>query len=660
VKNLLDILAIKECNTSRVTCGNCDKKSKEASYCFHCGGFWCDMCLYGHNILRSNKEHRVLSLKDFQDKDFEDVLKRPVFCQRELHEKEVLKFYCKVCKVPVCQTCAIVDHNKHDLEHLEITARALKNNISSKLDAAMEPSKTISSYIRELEEKSRPLEHCSRISKEKIQQTVESLILILRQKEQESIAEVENQTKKAQGHLRKQIDEFQDQLDKREQSISHIRSLVQRSTGADLVRSNASIDELFQGLQKAKLKDVTSILKWKSPVTVFWENQAISQMLQESRIGHFEETATEASQCSVEGFQGATSTAGLKTEIEVITRTSEGKQCYCPGDYIHVGIISPPDKKVSAEIKIVDNNNGRYVISFIPSQAGQHVLTIQVNGENIKEFLPICIKERTFTPLSLIGEGCFDNTNLKQPWGMAVNDSKEIFLTDLSNNRIIVLNEKGDFIKSFGQNQLDEPTGICIDNEGRVYVANRGNNKILLFSAKGEYVTAFYSGRSLSQPRGIALDAQGNIIVCDAGNECIKFISPEGNICKAIGRGWLDMPVGCLYYDDKIFVSDRDAHLIKVYNSNGRFLHEFGSYGGGDGELNEPTGLAVDKTGHLLVCSLGNHRVQVFTLDGRFVTNFGEKGKELGQMTGPSSVSVLNSGHIVICEFGNHRLQIFE
>jgi len=56
-------------------------------------------------------------------------------------------------------------------------------------------------------------------------------------------------------------------------------------------------------------------------------------------------------------------------------------------------------------------------------------------------------------------------------------------------------------------------------------------------------------------------------------------------------------------------------------------LYEFGSYGSRDGELNQPTGLAVEKTGHLLVCSLGNHRVQVFSLDGGFVTKFGEKGK---------------------------------
>ena len=187
-----------------MTCGNCDEKSEEASYFYHFGRFCCKDCLNAHNILQENKEHRVLSLKDFQDEEFEDVLNRPAFCQKELHEKEVLKFHCKVCEVPLCQTCVIVDHNKHDVEHLEITARAVKNSISAKLDDVMESSRTISSNIRESEEKSRLLEHCSEIIKEKFQQTVESLILILRQKGQESIAEVENQTKKAQGHLRKQ------------------------------------------------------------------------------------------------------------------------------------------------------------------------------------------------------------------------------------------------------------------------------------------------------------------------------------------------------------------------------------------------------------------------------------------------------------------------
>lgn len=104
-KNLLDILAIKKCSTFKVTCGNCGEKNEEVSYCFHCGEFWCSVCLRGHNIIRANKDHRVFPLKDFKEKDFEDVLKRPAFCSKELHEKQVLKFFCKKCNVPVCQTC---------------------------------------------------------------------------------------------------------------------------------------------------------------------------------------------------------------------------------------------------------------------------------------------------------------------------------------------------------------------------------------------------------------------------------------------------------------------------------------------------------------------------------------------------------------------------
>lgn len=148
--------------------------------------------------------------------------------------------------------------------------------------------------------------------------------------------------------------------------------------------------------------------------------------------------------------------------------------------------------------------------------------------------------------------------------------------------------------------------------------------------------------------------------MCDSGNACVRFISPQGKILKTFGKGFVVMPNNCVVYKDKIFVSDRDANLIKVYTDNGRFLYEFGRYGTKVGELNRPTGLAVDKTGNLLVCSFHNNAVQIFTLDGEFVTQFGKRGQELGQMWSPCSVSVLKSGRIVVSEFENDRLQLFE
>ena len=45
-------------------------------------------------MMRNNKDHRVLAVKEFQDKDYEDVLKRPVFCSKQGHQKEQLKYVC--------------------------------------------------------------------------------------------------------------------------------------------------------------------------------------------------------------------------------------------------------------------------------------------------------------------------------------------------------------------------------------------------------------------------------------------------------------------------------------------------------------------------------------------------------------------------------------
>ena len=115
LNGLIDVLAIKECSNTQVTCGNCDKKSSVASYCFRCCIFYCEECLIGHNIMRNKKEHRVLSLKEFQDKDNEDVLKRPVFCSSQRHQKKKLKLFCKECETAVCQTCVMLDHNGHKL-----------------------------------------------------------------------------------------------------------------------------------------------------------------------------------------------------------------------------------------------------------------------------------------------------------------------------------------------------------------------------------------------------------------------------------------------------------------------------------------------------------------------------------------------------------------
>ena len=138
LNGLIDVLAIKECNNTQVTCGNCDKKSSEASYCFQCCMFYCEQCLIGHNMMRANKDHRVLAVKEFQDKDYEDVLKRPTFCSEPRHEKEELRFFCKDCKLAVCQTCINLEHPGHALKHVEDEAERRKTEMKNIVETQTE------------------------------------------------------------------------------------------------------------------------------------------------------------------------------------------------------------------------------------------------------------------------------------------------------------------------------------------------------------------------------------------------------------------------------------------------------------------------------------------------------------------------------------------
>ena len=647
LKNLLDILAIKKCSASKVTCGNCEKKSEEASYCFHCGGFWCNACLDAHNILRANRDHRVLALKDFQDKDFEDVLKQPAFCPKELHEKGVFKFYCKVCEVPACQTCVTLEHSKHDVEHLEVTARAVKNSMAAQLEAAEKEKQTFSACMRELGEKSRGIEERSQFVKKQIQAAVKSLIQNLQQREQELITEVEKEAKIEQDRVTKDKTKISDHLKKIEDTMSQAKHFIDCSTAAELVRAKTFVKELLEDLPASEL--IASTCERETHQTVFLENKTLTESLQNEGIGRFHKTATKANQCTVKGFNKAT--AGLETRFKLITRNAEGKQSYSPGDLVVVELASTEDGTLAGDMKIVDKNNGSYEISCIPKREREHKVTARVNGEKISNLPSIHVKKRSYKLVRTVGGEGTGAGEFYRPWGVAVNDKNEIIVCDYGNARLQIFNENGDFIRTIEHELLIGPRGICIDNAGRIYITAR--NKILLFNPNGDYIKGI-SDEENALWYGITSDEQGNVIACKrkGDNKTVHILSPEGKLLKKLSRDYFN-PFDCLYYERKIFVCNWTTDRVDVFDCEGKFLNEISKHGPGNGEFRFPSGLAIDKTGHLVVAD--DNGVQVFTLDGKFVTKFTSD-----VFSNPYGVSVLKDGRLIVTYCDKNQFLIFE
>jgi len=88
------------------------------------------------------------------------------------------------------------------------------------------------------------------------------------------------------------------------------------------------------------------------------------------------------------------------------------------------------------------------------------------------------------------------------------------------------------------------------------------------------------------------------------------------------------------------------------------FITMWGTLGSGNGQFNDPAGVAVDGAGFVYVADTGNNRVQKFTTGGVYVSQWGGAGSGNGQFSGPFGITVAG-GIVYVVDTGNTRVQYF-
>lgn len=174
----------------------------------------------------------------------------------------------------------------------------------------------------------------------------------------------------------------------------------------------------------------------------------------------------------------------------------------------------------------------------------------------------------------------------------------------------------------------------------------------------------------LSHPRGVAV-WQGLVLVTDQDSDriCVHRLS-DGGFVRSFGQA--ASPDASLRDPTGIAVSDVDGlafvtespyqgvHRVSVWwLEDGSLVHRWGSTGSGDGQFNDPRGIAVScGAGRLVyVADSRNHRIQVFGVDGRFVRSFGFLGSGPAQLNYPFGIC-LDDELLYVTEFCNHRMSV--
>ena len=255
--------------------------------------------------------------------------------------------------------------------------------------------------------------------------------------------------------------------------------------------------------------------------------------------------------------------------------------------------------------------------------------------------------------------------------------------------------------------EFDDPSGIAISSSGRtVYVADMDNNRINVLDDDGDPDFEFGSFCNMStnqgcndnapradedgdgqfnEPIAVAIDSFGDIYVVDSQNDRIQRFDDDGDFEKKFGSSnsndsdYLGSPAGIAIQKSTrdIYVTSTDTDSISVFDSSGNFLFKFGSAGSDEGEFRNPSYMTIDDTKEILyVADTDNDRIQIFELvDSNtcpqgtdeivngicFVEEFGSTGFDEGEFISPMGLAIDTTNDLLyVADNLNNRIQIFE
>ena len=282
---------------------------------------------------------------------------------------------------------------------------------------------------------------------------------------------------------------------------------------------------------------------------------------------------------------------------------------------------------------------------------------------------------------------------MKSPAGVAIDPSGNVWVADYLNNRILKLSPTGALIGDYGsygswEGQYNDPREITINPTSRdVYVTDEGNSRIVELNEKGEFLRAFgwgvKSGNSefeictsncktglpgsgsgqFKEPKGLAIDSSGDVWVSDYGNNRIQEFTSEGKFIQAFGKEGsgneqFKGPSGITISGGNLYVTEVGNNRVQELTTAGKYVSQFGKAGSGsNNEFDEPRGITVEsRTGDLYVSDTGNNRVQEFTSAGKLITKLGSAGFGAEDFSGPRGLAVNASGNVYVTDYGNNRV----
>jgi DNA-binding beta-propeller fold protein YncE len=184
-------------------------------------------------------------------------------------------------------------------------------------------------------------------------------------------------------------------------------------------------------------------------------------------------------------------------------------------------------------------------------------------------------------------------------------------------------------------------------------------------------------GWSFVEVAGVATDSKDRVYVFNRGAHPVIVFDRDGRFLTSWGEGIVQRAHGIhIGPDDAVYLTDDLDHTVRKFTPEGKLLMTLGVSGqpsdtGIDGidyrtvkragpPFHRPTNVALSATGEIYVTDgYGNARVHKFAPDGRLRMSWGEPGSGPGQFNLPHGIAVDSHERVYVADRENSRVQIF-
>jgi DNA-binding beta-propeller fold protein YncE len=225
---------------------------------------------------------------------------------------------------------------------------------------------------------------------------------------------------------------------------------------------------------------------------------------------------------------------------------------------------------------------------------------------------------------------------------------------------------------------FNTPFVVAAAGGGKLYVLSRSNMahaemgflRISILTIDEEYIGQFsgygYEDGMMVWPTSIAVDRKsGHIYVSDQQRQDVQQFDGDGTFIRKWGSfgsgvGQMNRPSGlAVDPEGNVLVTDALNNRVQTWSPKGELLATWGEGGTGPGQFNWPWGIEVDGQGRVYVVDWRNSRVQQFSPDGAYLASFGGPGEGEGSLDRPAGVSVDSVGNVYVSDFGRDRVQVY-